>query len=107
MFQVTQGLVALLDDGFYAVSSDGLVVDVNYNTWGWIHIAIGLVGVLVGIGLVAGNMAARIAGVAVAFLSALVNLAFISAYPVWSFMVIALDVIVIYAITVHGHELKR
>jgi hypothetical protein len=36
-----------------------------------------------------------------------VNLAFISAYPVWSVMVIALDVIVIYAITVHGHELKR
>ena len=107
IFQVTQGFVALLDDGFYAVNSDGLVVDVDYNTWGWIHLAIGLVGILVGIGLVAGNMAARIAGVAIAFLSALVNLAFISAYPVWSVMVIALDVIVIYAITVHGHELKR
>jgi hypothetical protein len=107
VFQVIQGLVALFDDGFYAVSSNGLVVDVDYNTWGWIHLVIGLVGVLVGIGLLAGNMAARVAGVAIAFLSALVNLAFISAYPVWSLIVIALDVLVIYAIIVHGSELKR
>jgi hypothetical protein len=106
VFQVVQGLVALFDDGFYAVGSNGLVVDVDYNTWGWIHVVIGLVGVLVGIGLMAGNMAARIAGVAIAFLSALVNLVFISAYPVWSVIVIALDVIVIYAIIVHGRELK-
>jgi hypothetical protein len=105
-FQVTMGLVALFNDGFYAVRSDGLVVDVDYNTWGWIHIIIGLVGVLVGVGLMAGNMAARIAGVVIAFLSALANLAFTSAYPVWSVMVIVLDVIVIYAIIVHGRELK-
>jgi hypothetical protein len=105
--QIIQGLVALFDDGFYAVSSSGLVVDVNYNTWGWIHLVIGLIGVLVGVGLMAGNLAARIAGVAIAFLSALVNLAFTSAYPVWSVMVIVLDVIVIYAIIVHGRELKR
>jgi hypothetical protein len=105
-FQIVQGLVALFDDGFYAVSSSGLVVDVDYNAWGWIHIVIGLVGVLVGIGLMAGNLAARMAGVVIAFLSALVNLVFISAYPVWSVMVIVLDVIVIYAIIVHGRELK-
>jgi hypothetical protein len=105
-FQVTQGLVALVDDGFYAVGPAGLVVDVNYNTWGWIHIAIGVVGVLVGIGLMLGNLAARIAGVVIAFLSVLVNVAFTSAYPVWSVMVIVIDVIVIYAITVHGRELK-
>src|SRR3954465_8534761 len=105
-FQIIQGLVALFDDGFYAVSSTGLVVEVNYNTWGWIHLVLGAIGVLVGIGLLAGNMAARIAGVVIAFLSALVNLAFISAYPVWSSIIILLDVIVIYAIIVHGRELK-
>jgi hypothetical protein len=105
-FQITQGLVALFDDGFYAVGSEGLVVNVDYNTWGWVHLVIGLVGVLVGIGLLAGNLAARIAGVVIAGLSALVNMAFISAYPVWSVLVIALDVIVIFAIIVHGREVK-
>jgi len=105
-FQVVEGLVALFDDGFYAVRPNGLVVNVDYNTWGWIHTIIGVVGILAGIGLLAGNLAARIVGVIIAGLSALVNLAFISAYPVWSTIVIALDVIVIYAILVHGRELK-
>src|SRR5215207_6157234 len=62
-FQVVEGLVALFDDGFYAVASNGLVVDVDYNTWGWVHTIIGVVGILAGLGLLAGNMAARIVGV--------------------------------------------
>ena len=106
LFQVVQGLVALFDDGFYVVRSSGLVVDVNYNTWGWIHLAIGVIAALTGLGLLAGNMVARVMGVGIAVLSALANLAFISAYPIWSTIVIALDVIVIYAIIVHGRELK-
>jgi len=106
-FQVVEGLVALFDDGFYAVRSDGLVVNVDYNTWGWVHLVIGIVGVLAGLGLLVGNMAARIVGIVVAFLSALVNLAFISAYPIWSTIMITIDVIVMYAIIVHGRELKR
>ena len=105
-FQIIQALVALFDDGFYLVGQNGLVIDVDYNTWGWIHLVIGIVALLSGIGLLAGNMAARVVGVGVAFLSALVNLAFISAYPVWSTIIILLDVIVIYAIIVHGRELK-
>jgi uncharacterized protein (DUF983 family) len=105
-FQIIEGLVALFDDGFYLVAPSGLLVDVDYNTWGWVHMGIGVIGVLAGLGLLAGNMAARIVGVAVAFLSAIVNLAFLSAYPVWSTIMITLDVIVIYAIIVHGRELK-
>ncbi|MGY1802199.1 hypothetical protein ACI78T_02855 [Blastococcus sp. SYSU D00922] len=105
-FQAVEGLVALFDDGFYLVRPDGLVVDVDYNTWGWVHLIIGVVGVVVGVGLLAGNTAARVLGVIVASLSALANLAFISAYPVWSVLMITIDVIVIYAIIVHGRELK-
>ena len=106
IFQFVEGLVALFDDGFYVVRPEGLVVEVDYNTWGWIHLAIGAVGVLTGIGLLAGNMVARVVGVVIAGLSAIVNLAFISAYPVWSAIVIVIDVIVIFAIVVHGRELK-
>jgi hypothetical protein len=106
-FQIIEGLVALFDDGFYAVASNGLVVDVDYNTWGWVHTGIGLIAVLAGLGLLAGNMAARVVGIVIAFLSALVNLAFLSAYPVWSTIMITVDIIVIYAIIVHGRELKK
>ena len=105
-FQVIEGLVALFDDGFYAVKSNGLIVHVDYTTWGWAHIVIGVVAALTGVGLLAGNMAARIVGVGICFLSALVNLLFISAYPIWSTIMITLAVLVIYSIIVHGRELK-
>ena len=104
---IIQGLVAVFDKGYYLVTQNGLVVDVNYNVWGWGQIILGAVGVLVGLGLLAGNMAARIVGVIVACVSALVNMAFIAAYPIWSVIVIALDVIIIFAIMVHGRELKN
>ena len=106
VFQAIEGLVAIFDDGFNLVRPSGLVVNVNYNTWGWVHLFIGVVAVLAGLGLLSGNMVARVVGVVVAFLSAVANIAYISAYPVWSAILITIDVIVIYAIIVHGRELK-
>ena len=44
----------------------------------------------------------RVVAVAVAMMSAIVNLAFLSAYPVWSTIMILIDVLVIYAVTAHG-----
>jgi len=105
-FQAIQGLVAIFDDGFYVVSSAGLVVDVNYNVWGTVHLLLGVVLLLSGAGILTGNVAARTVGVLMAGLSALVNLVFIEAYPVWSIIIIAVDVVVIYSLTVHGRELR-
>ena len=106
LFQVVQGLVALVKDEYYLVTQNGLVVSVDYTTWGWTHLVLGIITGLTGVGLLAGNTAARVIGVAVAVISALVNLAFMPAYPIWSIIVITLDVIVIFAIVVHGRELK-
>ena len=105
-FQAVQGLVALFDDGFYVVRESGLVVDVNYNAWGTVHLILGILLILCGAGVLTGNVVARAVGVLLAGLSALANMAFISAYPVWSLIVIAIDVFVIYALTVHGGELR-
>ena len=62
---------------------------------------------LVGVCLLAGQMWARVVGVILAFASAIINVGFLPSYPVWSGIMIALDVIVIWAITVHGGELKE
>lgn len=105
-FQAISGIVALVDSGFYLVGSNGLVVQVNYDVWGWVHIGVGAVALVAGFGLMTGAMWARVLGVAVAMLSAIVNLAFVAAYPVWAVMMIVLDVLVIYAITAHGAEVK-
>jgi hypothetical protein len=106
-FHAIQGLVALLRDEVYVVGRHGLVLNVGYTTWGWVHLAWGAVAILVGVCLLAGQMWARVVAVLVAFVSALTNVAFLPAYPVWSVMMIALDIVVIWAITMHGGELRE
>jgi hypothetical protein len=106
-FQAVQGLVAVFDDGFYHVTEGGLVVDVDYTAWGWVHLLLGALIILSGVGVFSGNAVARAVGVLLAGLSALLNLLFIEAYPIWSVLVISIDVLVIYALTVHGRELRH
>jgi hypothetical protein len=105
-FQITQGLVALFRDDYYLVSPNGLVIDVDYTTWGWTHLLIGLVAVGTGIGVMLGQIWARVLGIVIAVISALANVAFLSAYPIWSTIIIAMDVLVIYALAVHGRDVK-
>lgn len=106
-FQAILGLTALLESGYYVVAPSGLVVNVNYTAWGWVHLALGVVAIAAAFGLLAGQMWARMVGIALAVVSAIVNLAFIAAYPLWSITVITLDVLVIYAIAVHGKEMQE
>ncbi|TWP49449.1 hypothetical protein FKR81_23115 [Lentzea tibetensis] len=105
--QVLEGLVAIFDDEFYLVDAGGLVVNLDFTVWGWVHLGIGVIIVATGIGLRTGSVVARVLAVVFAVLSALANLAFIAAFPLWCSVAITFDVIVIYAIVVHGNELKR
>ncbi|MFC7494213.1 MULTISPECIES: DUF7144 family membrane protein [unclassified Nocardioides] len=104
---VIEGLVAIFRDEVFLITRERLVINLDYTAWGWFHLIMGVIMILVGAGLLSGRMIARIAGVAVAFISALLNITFMSAYPMWSVILIAIDVLVIWAIMVHGGELKR
>jgi hypothetical protein len=106
-FQLILGITALVHSGYYAVPSADLLVSVNYTAWGWTHVALGALAWAAAFGLLVGAMWARVSAVVLAGLSALVNMAFVEAYPLWSLTVIVLNVIVIYAITTHGAELKN
>jgi uncharacterized membrane protein len=88
------------------VGKNGLAVNVDYTAWGWVHLLLGVVVALAGLALMVGQMWARVLGVVLALASAIVNIGFLAAYPVWSAMIIAIDVLVIYAIIVHGREVK-
>jgi hypothetical protein len=105
-FHMIQGLVALFHNQAYLVSNSGLVVSVDFTTWGWIQLIFGAVAIGAGAALITGKMWARVLGIGVAALSALVNIGFLGAYPIWSMTMIAFDVLVIWAITVHGAEMK-
>lgn len=106
-FEAIAGLVALFNRQYFLVPAEQLVVKVSYHSWGWVHLIFGIVVVLAGFGVLTGKTWARVVGVVLAGFSAILHIAFLAAYPLWSVIVIALDVIVIYAICVHGKEMQN
>jgi hypothetical protein len=106
IFTVMMGAVALFDESWFTTPPSGVLL-FGYNAWGWVHLVVGLFALAAGFGLLSGRTWARAMGVVVAGVNAISQLVFTSAYPMWSVVVIALDVIAIYAITVHGRELAK
>ncbi|MFB9903899.1 DUF7144 family membrane protein [Allokutzneria oryzae] len=106
VFHAIAGVVALVRRDYFVVGPDGLVVQVGYTSWGWVHLILGVITLLAGIGVIRGMRWAQITGIVLAGLGALLNFAFLPAYPVWTTVMIALDVLVIYALAVHGDEVK-
>lgn len=100
------GLVALFKDDFYVVAQNSLLA-FSYTTWGWVHIAVGALLLAAGFATMAGKVWGRSVGVIIAVLSALANLAFIQAYPLWGIIGVAVNVAVIYALTAHGSEVRE
>ncbi len=107
IFHVIQGLIALFNDEYFLVSKSGLAVSMDFTAWGWVHLIGAILVFAAGFGVFSGKVWARTLGVAVAMGSAVVNVAFLSAYPVWSSIMILIDILVIWALTVHGSELRE
>jgi hypothetical protein len=104
---IFEGIVALVNDKYYLVAKSGLTIHLSYTGWGWTHIIVGAIVAASGLGLYSGRMVARVVAVAVALFSLLVSFAFIAAYPFWATIMIAVNVLVIFALTVHGKEMKQ
>ena len=101
IFQSIAGLVAIFDDDFYLVTRN-YTFDLDTTAWGWIHLLIGILLVIVAYGLFARSPWAGVTAILLASLSAVANFFFIPYYPFWSIVVIALDIWVIWALTRPG-----
>ena len=101
-FHVIGGFVGLLEEDHYQVGSSNLMISMDYNAWGWIHISLGVLMGLAGAALFLRRSWGRVVAVLVAASSAITNLAFLSAAPVWYAMMIVMDILIIYAVTVYG-----
>jgi len=99
------GLVAVLNSTWVGWANTTHVFT-TVSTWGWTQLIVGLVVVLAGIGVFTGSMAARTVGVIVAALSLVANFMFIPLYPFWALTIIVVDALVIYALAVHGKEVR-
>ena len=98
-----QGLVALFNDDFYVVGQKW-IFEFDLTAWGWIHLLAGIGVVVAGFFVFSGAAWARWVGIGVAAISALLNFMWLPYYPIWSLVIIALDVLVIWALAVHGRE---
>jgi hypothetical protein len=107
MFQAIAGLVAIFQENFFAVSTNQLLVIHNVHRWGWANLIIGSIVILAGISLFSGATWSRFVAVMLAMFSAVANLVAISLYPVWSILCITISILVIYAVVVHGSELRE
>ncbi|HQR25836.1 MAG TPA: hypothetical protein PLP61_02250 [Nocardioides sp.] len=106
VFGALAGLVGIFKEEVYLVPSKDLLVTVDYTTWGWVHLLLGLLVLAAGVGLLAGRTWARIVGVIAISLHMVVNFVFLAAYPLWSLTMIALGTLVLFAIIAHGREIR-
>ncbi len=100
-----QGLVALLNDEWVVWGNVGNLY-LDLSAWGWVHLILGIVVFLAGLGVLSGNILARTVGVIVAAISLVANFMFLPAYPIWSIVIITVNALVIWALTAHGDEMR-
>lgn len=102
---ILAGLTGIFNGNFYA-SVGGELVIFNYVTWGWIHLLLGIVVLAAGVALLAGKTWARLVAVLLAIVSLLAHVAFLPVYPWWSTIIIVIDALILYAVTMHGDEVR-
>jgi hypothetical protein len=105
IFGVLQGVVLLVAHDTYFVARGSLFV-FDLSGWGWWCLVVGLIVIGVSIALFVGQTWARVIAVILAVISATGQLLLIPAQPWWSIIIIAVDVLIIYALTAHGRELR-
>ena len=101
VFQAFAGLAAIVEDEMWVVGPN-YVYDLDVTTWGWIHLALGVLVALSGISLFSGRVWAGVVAVTLAALSAVANFFFIAYDPWWATLQIALAVWVIWSLTRPG-----
>ncbi|MFI0370137.1 hypothetical protein ACH35V_19890 [Actinomadura sp. 1N219] len=103
LFGAITGIAAIVDDDLYVIRGD-YVFEWDVTAWGWIHLVLGIIVIAAGIAVFTGRAWARVVGIALAVLSAVANFMFLPYYPVWSIVIIALDVAVIWALARYSRQ---
>ena len=108
-FNVIDGLVAITDDNYFKQigNASQLPVTNNIQTWGWVVLIWGAILVLAGFLIFSGNMFGRVVGVLAAGGNAILQLAYMPHFPLWSFTMILVDILVIWGLVVHGGRLVQ
>jgi hypothetical protein len=103
-----QGLIAIIRDNYFVLTPEQIIV-FDLTAWGWIMLIWGILLALAGAALVAGRSWARWFTIVLASLNFIVQLAFVgsSQYTLWALTVLALDVLVLYALIVRWEDVRE
>ncbi|MDI2129199.1 DUF7144 family membrane protein [Yinghuangia seranimata] len=99
VLNLMQGLTSLFRDGYFVTASGDDLLLRSYTTWGVILLCFAAVQLAAGMGLLTGQTWARFVAIGLAVLNIIGQIAFLAAVPLWSTIVIALDIVVLYALT--------
>jgi hypothetical protein len=99
-FQFFEGLAAVIKDQYYVLGPH-YAYKIDTTAWGWIHLVWGVILFAAGIGVLAGRTWARLVGITVALISAFMQFLYIPYYPLWSVLIIALDIACIWALATY------
>lgn len=91
------GLTGVIKSSFF-VTVPNYTFQYNIHNWGWTHLILGAVVFAAGVCLLLGMTWARVVGIVLAVISGIANFLFLPYYPLWSIVVIALDVFIIWAL---------
>jgi len=103
VFNFIQGLVFLVEDTWTVLTPDSILV-FDLTTWGWILLILGVVEMVVSWGILSGQTWAQVVGIIIASVAIVLNVLSLSIYPIWGLIALVLQVLVIWALAVHGDE---
>jgi hypothetical protein len=103
VFNVIYGLAAIIDDDYFGA---GELLFGDLSLWGWIHLVLGVLQVITAALIFAGNELGAVLGIMFAGFNAIAALLAIGAYPLWSVIILVVDGLIIYSLTVYGDAFK-
>ena len=104
--QAFWGLGGILNDDIVVVGGHGAIV-ADVSLWGWVHLVLGAIIAVTGVGLLMGRSAARWIAVFLLSVSAISQIVWFTAAPLWAFLMIILDVTIIYQLTARWEQQAR
>lgn len=97
------GLAAILNDDVVLVGGSGVIL-ADVTTWGWVHLILGSLVAVTGMGLFAGTEWARFAAIFFVSINAVAQIVWFPAAPLWAFLMVILDVTIIYQLTARWED---
>jgi hypothetical protein len=103
IYHVLIGIAALVNDKVY-VAGLQYIYSFDLTSWGWIHLLLGVLVAVAGVAVLRGQLWGRVVGIVLASLSLIANFLFIPWYPIWSLLIIALDIGIVWALATYRRE---